>query len=132
MPLFLLKLGGSLITLKSQVNAARHDVLDRICSDIARCRSTYPDVKLIVGHGSGSFGHIPARKYKTRDGVSRKRSEMASSNEQKITKEEEQYRWNGFAEVWHTATSLTRIVIDHLRQANLPCVSRISRFYLFR
>ena len=79
----LLKLGGSLITDKSQAHTARPELIRRLAEEI---RSAWePDRSpLIIGHGSGSFGHIPAKKYGTRGGVR--------------TEEE----WTGFAEV-HSA-----------------------------
>ena len=82
-----LKLGGSLITDKSSAHTARIDVIRRIGLEILDAWSENKG-PLLIGHGSGSFGHIPAKKYGTRDGVS--------------TKSE----WAGFAEVHAEATIL--------------------------
>ena len=100
----LLKLGGSLITDKNKAHTERADVIRRLAEEI---RSTWePDQQpMIIGHGSGSFGHIPAKKYNTRSGVR--------------TDEE----WRGFAEVHSEATVLNRIVTDILREAGLPVLS---------
>ncbi len=100
----LLKLGGSLITDKNQAHTARPELIRRLAEEI---RSAWEPSRepLIIGHGSGSFGHIPAKKYGTRNGVS-------SSEE-----------WAGFAEVHSEAVSLNRIVTDILREAGLPVLS---------
>ena len=100
----LLKLGGSLITDKNTAHSARTDVLRRLAGEIREAwEPSHPP--LIIGHGSGSFGHIPAKKYNTRAGVR--------------TEEE----WRGFAEVHSEATALNRIVTDILREAGLPVLS---------
>lgn len=59
----LLKLGGSLITDKRQAFIVRQDVLDRIAEELTVVARDFPDLKLIVGHGSGSFGHYVAEKH---------------------------------------------------------------------
>ena len=59
--LLLLKLGGSLITEKARPETPRLEVIARLAGEIARAsRETH--CRLIVGHGSGSFGHIAARE----------------------------------------------------------------------
>jgi isopentenyl phosphate kinase len=58
--LLLLKLGGSLITDKTAVEAARPAVLARLAAEIA---AAGPPPGLVVAHGSGSFGHVAARRY---------------------------------------------------------------------
>lgn len=103
--LIFLKLGGSLITDKNLPRHARMDVLERLAGEIALVIKEQPDLKLLLGHGSGSFGHIPANHYKTRDGV--------SSSEQ----------WRGFTEVWHEARALNSIVMETLRANGIPAVA---------
>lgn len=101
----LLKLGGSLITDKTQPHTARLEVLARLADEIAIALSEKPSLRLVLGHGSGSFGHVPAKKYGTRQGV---RSEEA---------------WQGFADVWHEANSLNQLVIEALHAAGLPAIT---------
>lgn len=55
----LVKLGGSLITEKAQGGGVRTEVLRRLAGEIARAATDLPQ-KLIVGHGSGSYGHVAA------------------------------------------------------------------------
>ena len=103
-PVFL-KLGGSLITDKAVPRTPRLEVLRRLAQEIAEARKANPAQPLLIGHGSGSFGHVPARQYGTRQGVR--------------TPEQ----WRGFAEVWWDASSLNRLVVGALREAGLPVVS---------
>lgn len=103
--LYFLKLGGSLITDKSKPRAPRMDVLDRLAAEVTAACSQNPALRLVVGNGAGSFGHIPARRYGTRQGVH--------------TRED----WAGFAEVWHEAAALNHMVTDALHAAGLPAVA---------
>jgi isopentenyl phosphate kinase len=103
--LIFLKLGGSLITDKDQANTALFDRIDALAVQIVQFRSTFPDVQLLIGHGSGSFGHTVARQYQTRNGVS----------------DEEQ--WQGFAKVWQAARALNQIVIESFARYGLPVLS---------
>ena len=64
-----LKLGGSLITDKNSPQTPRPEVLVRLANEIQVVRSARPDLKILVGHGSGSFGHVEAKIYGTRTGV---------------------------------------------------------------
>jgi isopentenyl phosphate kinase len=103
--LYFLKLGGSLITDKSTPHSPRLPVLHRLAAEVAAARQADPSLKLLVGHGSGSFGHIPAQRYGTRQGVQ--------------TLEE----WLGFVEVWREAFALNRLVVDALSAAELPVIA---------
>ena len=67
--LVFLKLGGSLITEKSREATARKDVITRLAAELADIHRSNPNLRLLLGHGSGSFGHVPAKKYNTRTGV---------------------------------------------------------------
>jgi isopentenyl phosphate kinase len=60
--LVLIKLGGSLITDKSRPQTLRGDTLKRLAEEIGAARSRWPQ-PLLVGHGSGSFGHQAARDH---------------------------------------------------------------------
>ena len=56
----LVKLGGSLITDKARPGTARRAVVRRLAEAIARASARRGGPALIVGHGSGSFGHVAA------------------------------------------------------------------------
>lgn len=57
----LLKLGGSLITDKSGVRSLRRGRLERIAAEIASALARGAPA-LVIGHGSGSFGHVEAAR----------------------------------------------------------------------
>ncbi|MDA8019061.1 MAG: isopentenyl phosphate kinase [Thermoanaerobaculia bacterium] len=59
--LILVKLGGSLITDKQRDAHARHAVVARLARELAQ--GVAGGQPVIVGHGSGSFGHVAARKH---------------------------------------------------------------------
>jgi isopentenyl phosphate kinase len=103
-PVFL-KLGGSLITDKTQKRTPRREVIRRLAHEIALTRSEYPELRLVIGHGSGSYGHVAAKKHATYQGV-------ATPDE-----------WVGFAEVWYEARLLNQIVIESLSEAGLPVIA---------
>jgi isopentenyl phosphate kinase len=99
-----LKLGGSLITDKDMPYTPRLDKLRELALEIKTVLDSRPELALILGHGSGSFGHTAAKKYGTRDGV--KTSEQ----------------WYGFTEVRFQAAELTRHVMQALLEAGVPAV----------
>lgn len=103
--MILLKLGGSLITDKSKAETPRMDVIIRLANEIAAVKQEKPELRLLLGHGSGSFGHPVAKKFGTHRG--------ASSVED----------WAGFSQVWLHANRLNRIVIEALIEVELPVVS---------
>jgi isopentenyl phosphate kinase len=104
-PVVLLKLGGSLITDKNRPHTPRLDVIRRLAAEIMSAREQDAGLRILLGHGSGSFGHVPARRYGTRQGV---RTEQ---------------EWLGFVEVWREAVQLDRVVVDALGEAGLPAIS---------
>jgi len=54
----ILKIGGSILTDKTRSATARSTEIQRVAAEIA---SSAEDLVLV--HGAGSFGHIPAKKY---------------------------------------------------------------------
>jgi isopentenyl phosphate kinase len=105
MNLVFLKLGGSLITDKTRPYTARPDKLDAIATVIGAVQKEVPDLQLVIGHGSGSFGHEAASHYDTRRGVSGVEA------------------WRGFAEVWYQASTLNRLVVAPFHRAGLPVMT---------
>lgn len=65
--LVLIKLGGSLITNKSKPYTPRARIISRLAKEIKK--ACILGHKVIVSHGSGSFGHTLASEYKTADGI---------------------------------------------------------------
>lgn len=100
--LVFVKLGGSVITDKTKPEAIRPQVLSRLAGDVKRAMARRPGLQLVLGHGSGSFGHVTARRYGTRQGVHSKAE------------------WRGFAEVAAMAAKLNRMVVDAFWAAGVP------------
>lgn len=100
-----IKLGGSLITDKNVHQSFRKEVVSRVAESLSRLRQKHPDLSILIGHGSGSFGHFEAHEYETVHGV--------SSPDQ----------WYGFTRVAHVAAQLNRLVVDSLLSVNLSAMS---------
>jgi isopentenyl phosphate kinase len=103
--LIFLKLGGSLITDKHQPRTPRPAILARLMGEIAAARAARPDLTLVLGHGSGSFGHAEAKLYGTRNGVHTAEA------------------WQGFAKVQAAAGLLNHLVWEAAQAAGLPVVN---------
>ncbi|MBN1303529.1 MAG: isopentenyl phosphate kinase family protein [Anaerolineales bacterium] len=107
--LVFLKLGGSLITVKTRPFTARLDKITDLAEQLSSVLSSSPDTKLLLGHGSGSFGHTAAKEFNTREGAARARN-LGDY-------------WKGFSEVWYQASALNRIVMEALYKANLRAIA---------
>jgi isopentenyl phosphate kinase len=57
-----LKLGGSLIKDKTQPYTSRPEMLAQVAGEIQSAKSDKADLRLVLGHGSGSFGHYAAKE----------------------------------------------------------------------
>ncbi len=98
-----LKLGGSLITEKARQETPRAEVLARACEEIASALAARPGLGLVLGHGSGSYGHFAAEQYGVHRGGLRD--------------------WHGYAETAAAAARLDRLVIDACLAAGVPAVA---------
>lgn len=97
-----LKLGGSLITNKHSWRAPRVEVIERLLREIAEARAADPQLQVVLGHGSGSFGHTEAKRHGTRHGV------------------QSPAQWHGFAEVQYAAGALNHFVREAATKADVP------------
>ena len=61
-PIWLVKLGGSLLTDKRGDESLREATLDRVAAELAEAAQS-PGRRLVLGHGGGSFGHTAAARY---------------------------------------------------------------------
>jgi isopentenyl phosphate kinase len=116
--LVFLKLGGSLITDKTQPYTPQLDVIEDVALQISTALQNQPNLRLILGHGSGSFGHVAASEYHTRDGFPRPSPLIHRERD----KTEENY-WKGFSEVWYQASALNRFVMKALHKTNVPALA---------
>lgn len=101
--LVFLKLGGSLITDKRRYETARPEVIRRVAQEIRAALDARPDMQLVLGHGSGSFGHFMAARYKVYEGHLED--------------------WVGYAETSAAAQRLNRLVVDIMLSEGVPVVS---------
>ena len=104
MNLVFVKLGGSLITDKNKPFSEDLKTIKRLASEIHKARQKTGTL-FIVGHGGGSYPHVPAKKFKTAQGVLGKES------------------YQGIAEVQDAAARLNRIVVHELINAGENTVS---------
>jgi isopentenyl phosphate kinase len=102
--LILIKLGGSIITDKKKDFTVREANILRLGKEIKSAIKT-GKCKVIIGHGAGSFAHVPAKKYKTKEGLINKNSLYGMS----VTED--------------AAKKLNAIVIKNLLKIRLPVFS---------
>lgn len=103
--LVFLKLGGSLITDKTKPMTPHPEVIHQLADEIASVIHENPNLRLLIGHGSGSFGHAVANQHQTQAGGT------------------DQTYWQGFAEVWSAARALNQMVINALTQTGVPVMA---------
>lgn len=104
-PVTLIKLGGSIITNKEIPMELRKDVLKRLVREIKQARTKKTDELIVVGHGQGSFAHVPAVKYQTMNGFISEDSRL------------------GMAIVQDSAAQLNRLVVHEFLAAGIPAVT---------
>ncbi|MBI5669916.1 MAG: isopentenyl phosphate kinase family protein [Chloroflexi bacterium] len=97
-----IKLGGSLITDKQVEASFREAVATQVATEIAEALAEAPGLQILIGHGSGSFGHFAAKRYRTIEGVHTPEG------------------WRGFAEVATVAAELNYLVARTVRAAGVP------------
>ncbi len=100
-----IKLGGSTITNKRGQESANTPVIQRLAAELSTVRHAHPQLPLLIGHGSGSFGHYYAAHYQICQGI------------------DNDANWMGFALTAGAALRLNRIVVDTLLQADLAALS---------
>jgi len=101
MPLIFLKLGGSAITDKTREATPKPDVIRDAAHAVQAAREKNPLLQLLLGHGSGSFGHFAAKKW----GFGEKDN------------------WRAYAETGASAQRLNRLVTDIFLEQDVPVVS---------
>lgn len=62
--MIIIKLGGSVITDKTEYKKFRTDIVSRLVKEL-------PKTDLIIVHGGGSFGHIISKKYSLQEGLNK-------------------------------------------------------------
>ena len=100
-----LKLGGSLITDKTTAYTVRPNKLAALANELKSVLGRDSNLRLVLGHGSGSFGHFAVKEHFPRLEI------------------KERADWIGFSEVWYRASQLNRRVMDALHQAGIPSMA---------
>lgn len=98
--LTLIKLGGSVITHKGRAYKSRKKIIERLALELKR-GLRFSKGKFLIGHGSGSFGHYAAYKYKIQEGQKKKGFDF------------------GVCKVSEAAINLNRIVISSFLEKGL-------------
>ncbi len=141
--LVLLKLGGSLITDKRRPDTVRQEVLERLAREISlavravaetegavtgQARESSGGRLLIVGHGSGSFGHAAAARAGVHEGLGPVGAGAgagagvgpgAGVGAASDAAAHRRARLAGVSETQERAAALHRLVLDALRGAGL-------------
>ncbi|MEM2920788.1 MAG: isopentenyl phosphate kinase [Candidatus Bathyarchaeia archaeon] len=102
-PVFV-KLGGSVITDKTKPFTERVDAIARLAGEIRRAHSR-TGLRLLIGHGGGSYPHTPARLYRTDLGLTDENSRV------------------GIVLVQDAAARLNRIVVSYLLKEGINAIS---------
>lgn len=100
----LIKLGGSLVTDKRRAKSFRRVTVRNIARQLLGLRESHPELRVVLGHGSGSFGHFEARKYGTIDGLQGAEDRL------------------GFARVGAVAGELNQLILKEMLEAGLPAL----------
>ncbi len=100
-----IKFGGSVITNKRGKETADLTMIGRLARELADAWQAQPEMRLIIGHGSGSFGHVYAARYGIHRGLN------------------DQNDWMGFALTSRAVRRLHGIIIDALLASNIPALS---------
>ncbi len=104
----LVKLGGSLITDKTKPRTVEREHLGRLAAEIA---AGWSGGGLIVGHGSGSFGHPEARAAGLVGGAGGRRLDSPADR-------------MGIARTQSAAQALHRTIVSSLIDAGVPAYSQ--------
>jgi len=109
--LIFIKIGGSLITKKKPYTLNLKKIRE-IAKEIVNLRKKYK-VKVLIGNGAGSFAHVSAKKFKTKEGYILKESKI------------------GHCVVEDDASTLNRIFVKELIRAGERAISVQPSAFLF-
>ncbi len=74
--LYIVKLGGSVITQTSVPGRSRPATISRLFDEL---RDNLNGKQVILGHGAGSFAHVPAKKFRVSEGLVNKESSRGAA-----------------------------------------------------
>jgi isopentenyl phosphate kinase len=99
------KFGGSVITDKRRPETPDLAAIAALSGAVATACAARPELRLVLSHGSGSYGHVAAARYGVHTGLA------------------DGADWYGYAATAGAALRLNRIVVDALLAAQVPAVS---------
>lgn len=94
-PLYVLKIGGCVITEKDAYAVARKDVIERIVGEVVSAKSKH-GFDLVFINGAGSFGHAPVKKYGIKDGVKNQEHVLGVAAVHKHVEDLNRMVWDAF------------------------------------
>jgi isopentenyl phosphate kinase len=97
----IVKLGGSVITIKDRNATPNHNAIQRLASEIAGAHHQ----PLILVHGGGSFGHPLAKKYQLMEGYKTEKQLM------------------GVSKTRQAMMTINKLIIDSLVHNQIPAVA---------
>jgi len=98
----MLKLGGSVVTVKDRFLTPNIEAINRLAREIADSRVQ----RIVIVHGGGSYGHPLAAKYRIAEGHFGEKHQLI-----------------GFSETHNAMVSLNRIIVKALIDRGLPAFS---------
>ena len=98
--MFIIKLGGSIITDKSKKYSYKKEIMSRLSAEIKKANK-----EAVLVHGAGSFGHILAEKYDLNSGY---------KNDKQL---------QGFSLTHAMVQKLNTMVLDSLHEKDIAAVS---------
>lgn len=98
--MFLIKLGGSIITDKAKQYTFKPEIMNNLSKEIQQSKQ-----QILLVHGAGSFGHILAKQYNLQQGF--------KENSQRY----------GFAQTHAKVQHLNSLVLDSLHNHHIPAIS---------
>jgi isopentenyl phosphate kinase len=111
MNLIFLKIGGALITKRKPYTLSLKKIKE-IAKETVNLRKKYK-FKLLIGNGAGSFAHVSAKKFKTKEGYINEKSKI------------------GHCIVQDDASTLNRILVKELIKAGEKAISVQPSAFIF-
>eukprot|EP00029_Vermamoeba_vermiformis_P004150 TRINITY_DN14680_c0_g1_i1.p1 TRINITY_DN14680_c0_g1~~TRINITY_DN14680_c0_g1_i1.p1 ORF type:complete len:301 (+),score=57.39 TRINITY_DN14680_c0_g1_i1:46-948(+) len=115
----IVKLGGSALTIKSQFETLNFNSINALGSLLQQTISDFKnhhdrEMRLIIVHGAGSFGHFQAKQFKVTEGI---KGPDGTVREDRVTQLKQ-----GVVQTRISVTKLNHIVVTALAQKGLPVI----------
>ena len=104
-PLYIVKIGGVVITDRTAKTTARHDVIERLVTEILEAQKE-KGFNLVLVNGAGSFGHIPVIEYGVKEGIKDEKTRFGTVMVHKHVEDLNRMIWEKFLERSHPAVPI--------------------------